>query len=78
MTGKVWRKHFYGFRKKILLTVTLILSVLFLITYIGIDQIVKANTYESLSGQYAYLNDRILMSFEKIQEDLDQLPPISY
>lgn len=73
MTGKVWQKHFYGFRKKILLTVTLILSVLFLITYIGIDQIVKANTYESLSGQYAYLNDRILMSFEKIQEDLDQL-----
>lgn len=67
------RKYFYGIQKKILLTVTLILSILFIVTYAGINQIVKANTYESLSGQYAYLNDRILMSFEKIQDDLDQL-----
>lgn len=67
------RKYFYGIQKKILLTVTLILSILFVVTYAGINQIVKANTYESLSGQYAYLNDRILMSFEKIQDDLDQL-----
>lgn len=67
------RKYFYGIQKKILLTVTLILSILFIVTYAGINQIVKANAYESLSGQYAYLNDRILMSFEKIQDDLDQL-----
>lgn len=73
MIMKNCRKYFYGIRKKILLTVTLILSILFVVTYAGINQIVKANAYESLSGQYAYLNDRILMSFEKIQDDLDQL-----
>lgn len=73
MTMKNCRKYFYGIQKKILLTVTLILSILFVVTYAGINQIVKSNTYESLSGQYAYLNDKILMSFEKIQDDLDQL-----
>lgn len=73
MSMRNCRQYFYGIQKKILLTVTLILSILFVVTYAGINQIVKANTYESLSGQYAYLNDRILMSFEKIQDDLDQL-----
>lgn len=73
MILKTYRKYFYGFRKKILLTVTLILSILFFVTYVGINQIVKVNTYDSLSGQYAYLNDKILVAFEKIQDDLDQL-----
>ncbi|MCM1122586.1 MAG: histidine kinase [Eubacterium sp.] len=73
MRKRVGRRVFYGFQKKILLTITVILSIFFLVTYAGINQIVTDNTYESLSGQYAYLNDKILMSFEKIQDDLDQL-----
>lgn len=68
-----YHRYLYGIQKKIILFVTLIISILFFITYIGINQIVTTNTYEALSEQNKYINDRILNSFEKIKEKLDAL-----
>ena len=68
-----YRKYLYGIQKKIFLFVTLMLSILFCITYFGINKIVTTNTYEALSEQNEYINDRMLNSFEKIKKELDEL-----
>ncbi|MDO5423116.1 MAG: histidine kinase [Eubacteriales bacterium] len=73
MKKRKHRKIFYGIQRKIILFITLLLSILFLVTYLGINQVVKTNTYESLSEQYAYLNEKMVTAFEKIEESVDSL-----
>ena len=73
MKKEMRRKFFYGLQRKIIFAVTLIISMLFSVTYIGVNQIVKTDMYELLTEQYSYLNERLQNSLEVMKENLDQL-----
>lgn len=69
-----WPGHFlYSTRRKLILIVTLMLSLLFCGTFLGVDQIMKQDRYETLTKQYYYVNRQMISAFEKISEELDQL-----
>lgn len=67
------RQFFCSTQRKIILAVTVMLSVLILCTFTIISQIMKQERYETLSEQYSYLNDRILRSFDTMKDQLDEL-----
>lgn len=70
---RVLRRFFYSTQRMIILIVTVLLSVLFTATYMGISQIIMSDRYEVLSEQYSYINDKILTAFEKMKSELDDL-----
>lgn len=67
------RQFFYSTQRKIILAVTLMVSVLIVGTFAVINQIIKQDRYESLSERYTYLNDKILSSFDTMKNQLDEL-----
>lgn len=67
------RSFFYSTQRKIIIAVTLMVSVLIVLTFAIVNVIVKKDRYETLSQQYAYLNDKLLASFDVTVEELDQL-----
>ena len=67
------RSFFYSTQRKIIIAVTLMVSVLIVFTFAIVNVIVKKDRYETLSQQYAYLNDKLLTSFDVTVEELDQL-----
>lgn len=73
-TGKAWyRKYFFGIRKKAVVSITVIFGIIFFLTYLGINKIVKDNTREFLTDQYSYLNDKVLGSFRNTYDELNSL-----
>ena len=52
------RQFFYSTQRKIILAVTLMVSVLIVGTFAVINQIIKQDRYESLSERYTYLNEK--------------------
>lgn len=52
---------------------TAIISIVFIIIYIGINRIITKTTYESLSKQYSYISEKIELTFSDIYDDLDQV-----
>lgn len=73
MKSKKPRKLLFGMRKKALVYTTLILGVAFGATFTGINRVVKQNMYASLSKQYSYINDKILLAVGYMYEELDQM-----
>ena len=67
------RQFFCSTQRKIILAVTLMVSVLIVGTFAVINQIIKQDRYESLSEQYSYLNDKIQSSFDTMKDQLDDL-----
>ncbi len=73
-TGKAgYRKYFFGIRKKAVVSITVIFGIIFFLTYLGINKIVKDNTREFLTDQYSYLNDKVLGSFRNTYDELNSL-----
>lgn len=73
-TGKAgYRKYFFGIRKKAVVSITVIFGIIFFLTYLGINKIVKDNTREFLTDQYSYLNDKVLDSFRNTYDELNSL-----
>lgn len=68
-----YRKYFFGIKKKAVFTISLIFGIIFFLTYLGIDKVVKDNTREFLTEQYSYLNDKVLGAFGSIYEELNAL-----
>ena len=52
---------------------SVIFGIIFFLTYLGIDKVVKENTKEFLTKQYSYLNDKVLGAFGSLYEDLNSL-----
>lgn len=72
MRGKI-RRLFYSTQRKIIFFITLLLALLFSVTFSVINRVIMVDRYESLSEQYSYLNDRVLTAFENIRNELDDL-----
>lgn len=73
-TGKAgYRKYFFGIQKKAVVSITVIFGIIFFLTYLGINKIVKDNTREFLTDQYSYLNDKVLGSFRNTYDELNSL-----
>lgn len=68
-----YRKYFFGIKKKAVFTISLIFGIIFFLTYLGIDKVVKENTREFLTEQYSYLNDKVLGAFGGLYEELNSL-----
>lgn len=68
-----YRKYFFGIRKKAVVSITVIFGIIFFLTYLGINKIVKDNTREFLTDQYSYLNDKVLGSFRNTYDELNSL-----
>lgn len=73
MKAGKYRHYFFGIKKKAILTISLIFGIVFFLTYLGINRIVKKNTLEFLTDQYTYLNDKILDAFGNVYDELDEL-----
>ena len=67
------KRIFYGIQKKIVLATTIISGLLFLVTYLGINQVVKKDLYELLSRQYSHTNEKVQDAFENTLEELNDL-----
>lgn len=67
------KKFLYSTQRKIILAVTLMLGVLFVVTFLCINQIMTNERYDTLTEQCSYLNDKIQSAFDAIKEDLDTL-----
>lgn len=67
------RQFFHSTQRKIILAVTLMVSVLIVGTFAVVNQIFKQDRYETLSERYSYLNDKILSSFDTMKDQLDEL-----
>lgn len=67
------REYFYGIKKQAVITMTVIISIIFVLTYIEISIVMSKRTYISLSTQYTYMNEKILLSFRNMYEEIDQL-----
>lgn len=68
-----YRKYFFGIKKKAVFSMSVIFGIIFFLTYLGIDKVVKENTKEFLTKQYSYLNDKVLGAFGSLYEDLNSL-----
>lgn len=68
-----YRKYFFGIKKKAVFSMSVIFGIIFFLTYLGIDKVVKENTKEFLTEQYSYLNDKVLGAFGSLYEDLNSL-----
>lgn len=67
------KKYFFGIKKKAIVSISIIFGIIFFLTYLGINKIVKENTREFLEAQYSYLNDKVLSAFGNIYEELNGL-----
>lgn len=66
-------RHFFGIKKKAVVSISVIFGIIFFLTYLGINKVVKENMREFLTDQYSYLNDKVLGAFGNIYEDLNSL-----
>lgn len=48
-------------------------AIAFLLVYIGISYVIGNDRYDSLATQYSYVNDKVLLSFEHLYDEVDQL-----
>lgn len=67
------RRMTYGISRKLLLAETVGLGLLFLTAYLLVIQYVKVDRYDTLTQQYEYINDRLMMAFEQTYEEIEQL-----
>lgn len=67
------RRFFYGIRTKVILIETMVLAVLFFITFLTVNYFVKKERFEVLTETYTNLNDKLQTAFEKTQNEVDQL-----
>lgn len=68
-----YRKYFFGIRKKAVVSISVIFGIIFFLTYLGINKIVKENTREFLTDQYSYLNDKVMTAFGNTYDELNSL-----
>ena len=67
------KRFFYGIQTKLILIETMVLTLLFFITFLTVNHFVKKERFEVLTETYSYLNDKIETAFEKTQNEVDQL-----
>lgn len=67
------RQFFYSTQRKIILAVTLMVSIVIMCIFAITNHIIKKDRYETLTEQYSYLNDKILNSFDTMKDELDDL-----
>lgn len=67
------KEIFYGIKRQAVITMTVIISIVFVLTYLEISIVMSKRIYNSLSTQYTYMNEKILISFRNMYEEIDQL-----
>lgn len=68
-----FKKYLFGIRKKTFLSVTLICGTIYILTYIGVEQVITDKIAGLLMEEYTHLNDKLVGEFENIYEELDDL-----
>lgn len=67
------KKAFFGIRKQVVWVVTVVCGIIFLLTYAGVNYVVKDNISDFLTEQYSYLNDKLIGAFNNTYSELDEL-----
>lgn len=68
-----FKKHLFGIRKRTFLSVTLICSTIYILTYMAVKQVITEKISGLLVEQYTHVNDKLAGEFENIYEKLDDL-----
>ena len=72
---KFLKRHnwWYGIQKKVVLFITVAYVLIFLVTYIGVSGIVRAERASSLTEQNTYYNERMMYVWGEIKKELNQI-----
>lgn len=63
----------FGIRKQVIAVTTVVCGVIFVLTFMGVNYIVKQNVQVFLEEQYSNMNDKTEAEFSRIYEELDKL-----